>query len=115
MKDKRVEIWTDKPTRDYVFIRDTVEALVKAAETDFIGGPINIAYGREIKVIDIAKQISDRFRATLTVLDKQVPGSTRLCGDNSFAKKILKWEPKIGFEEGLDSTIEWFKKTYSSE
>lgn len=114
MRDKKVEIWTDKPTRDYVFIRDTVEALVKAAETDFIGGPINIGYGREIKVIDIAKQISDRFGATLSVLNKQVPGSTRLCGDNSFAKRILKWEPKTSFEEGLDLTIEWFKKTNSS-
>ncbi len=110
VKNNSVEIWTDKPTRDFVFINDTVSALIKAAEADFIGGPINIGCGREIKIIDIAKQITDSFGAKLTVLNKQVPGSTRLCCDNSLAKKILGWEPKTSFEEGLNLTTDWFKE-----
>ncbi len=115
MKDKKLEIWTDKPTRDFVFVNDAVDALIKAAQTDFVGGPINIGYGREIKVIDIAKQISERFDAPLSVLNKQIPGSMRMCGDNSFAKKLLGWEPTVSFEQGLDSTIEWFKKNNSHQ
>jgi len=114
IKDKAVEIWTDKPTRDFVFVHDIVAALIRSAETDFIGGPINIGFGREIKVIDIAKQITNSFNATLTVLDRQVPGSTRAWCDNSQAKKILGWEPKVSFEEGLGLTIEWFKKNSNS-
>jgi len=109
VKDKAVEIWTDKPTRDFTFVNDTVEALIKAAETDFVGGPINIGSGREIKIIDIVKQIVNKFNATLNVSNKNIPGSMRLCCDNTMAKTILGWEPKVNFEEGLDLTIEWFK------
>lgn len=110
-KNQTVEIWNDKPTRDFTFVHDTVAAFIRAAETDFVGGPINIGSGHEVKIGDIARQITESFNVNLNVANKEVSGPMRLCCDNSLAKKILSWEPKVSFEEGLGLTIDWFKNS----
>jgi len=110
IKTKEIELWSDKPTRDFTFVRDTANAFVKAAESRYIGGPINIGSGREVKTGDIARQIADSFGAKIKFLNKEVTGSMRLQCDNTKAREILGWKPEIPFEEGLDRTIEWFKQ-----
>jgi len=105
-----VELWSDKPTRDFVFVDDTVMALIKAAEADFRGGPINIGCGREINVGELGRSIATELNAKIKFLDKEVTGSIRLLCDNSMAKKVLGWSPKVKFEDGLKWTIDWFKK-----
>ena len=110
LKNNIIELWNDKPTRDFTYVKDTVNALIKGAETNYCGGPINIGSGREIKTGDIAKQIADSFGAKISFLNKEVIGSMRLCCDNRKAQKILDWKPEISFENGLKETIEWFKQ-----
>ena len=110
IKNGKVELWNDKPTRDFNFVDNTIDAFIKAAESDFVGGPINIGSGNEIKIGEIAKKITDQLGAELTFLNKDVVGPMRLCCDNTKAKEVLGWEPKVTFEEGLEKTIEWYKK-----
>lgn len=105
-----VELWSDKPTRDFVFVKDTVTALIKAAETDFRGGPINIGCGREINVGDLGKKIASDLNVEIKFLNKEIIGPNRLLCNNNMAQKVLKWEPEVKFEDGLKLTIEWFKK-----
>jgi nucleoside-diphosphate-sugar epimerase len=110
MKTKQIELWSEKPTRDFTFVLDTVNAFVKAAESKYIGGPINIGSGREVRTGDIARQIADSLGAEIKFLNKEVTGSMRLQCDNTKAREILGWQPQIPFEEGLDRTIQWFKE-----
>lgn len=110
MKKKQIELWNDKPTRDFTYVLDTVQAFIKAAESKYTGGPVNIGSGREVKTGDIARQIADSFGAEIKFLNKEVTGSMRLQCDNTKAREILGWQPKIPFEEGLDRTIKWFKE-----
>ena len=107
LEKKEIELWNEKPTRDFTFMSDTVMAFIKAAESDFVGGPINIGSGKETRVGDIAKQIAESLGAEIKFLDKEVIGSMRLCCNNSYAKKILGWEPTVSFKDGLDKAIEW--------
>jgi nucleoside-diphosphate-sugar epimerase len=110
LKRKKIEIWSDKPTRDFIFIDDVVDALVKALDTNFVGGPINLGSGLEIQVGEIAKMISSKLNSELIVLNKEVGGPMRLVCNNAKAKEILNWVPKISFNEGIEKTIDWYKK-----
>jgi len=110
LEKNTIELWSDKPTRDFTFVHDTITALMGAAESSFCGGPINVGSGREIKVADVAQQIAKQINAKLNFLNKEVVGSMRLRCDNTLAKNILNWEPKIDFPVGLNKTVEWFKK-----
>lgn len=109
LNKKIVDLWTDKPTRDFVFVDDTVKVLMKAAESDFCGGPINIGTGREIKVGDAANQIAEKLNVKLNFLNKEVSGSPRLCCNNTLAKEILNWESETSFEDGIKITLKWYE------
>jgi len=112
MKTKTIELWSEKPTRDFTFVQDTANAFVRAAESKYVGGPINIGSGHEVKTGDIARQIAESFGAEIKFLNKEVTGSMRLQCDNTKAREILGWHPSIPFEEGLERTIQWFKENY---
>lgn len=114
---KVVHIGNVRPTRDLTYVADTVEGFVKAAEhKDTIGKTINLGSNCEISIGDLAEKISslmdhsfeiavdkERFRPERSEVD-------RLWSDNSKARRIMKWEPTIPLEKGLELTIEWFRK-----
>ena len=110
MKNKEIELWSTKPIRDYIYVGDTVNALIKGLISDFSGGPINIGSGIETSTGDVAKQVAEMFDAKLRVLDKEVGGPLRQRCDYSFAKTVLGWEPIVKFGDGLKETIEWWKR-----
>ncbi len=114
LKQKRVEIWNETPTRDFTFVSDTVEAFIKAASSNYVGGPINIGSGREVAVGEIARLIAGRLGAELHVLNKPVSGSMRLACNNSLAKELIGWEPTVKFEDGLNISVDWFQKNNDS-
>ncbi len=109
MKNKEIEIWSTRPVRDYIYVKDTVNALMKALTVDFCGGPVNLGSGIETSTGEVAKKISEMFNAKLKILDKPVGGAMRQKCDYSLAKKVLGWEPTTKFEDGLKETIEWWK------
>ncbi|GAA0078696.1 NAD-dependent 4,6-dehydratase LegB [Clostridium sp. CTA-5] len=104
------------PTRDFNYVKDTVEAFVKIAESDkTIGEVINASSNNEISIGDLVKKI-----ITLSGKDVQIicdeerlrPENSevnRLLGDNSKIKELTEWTSKYSLEEGLLETIEWVK------
>lgn len=109
LKHNVIEIWNEKPTRDFTYVKDTVNSLIKAAETSYMVGPINIGSGKEINVGQVAKHMAEEMGCELKVLNKDVVGAMRMCCDNSKAKRLLNWEAKVDFREGLKNTIDWYK------
>ena len=102
------------PSRDYTYVYDIVNALVKAAESqDSIGETINIGSNFEISIGDIVKKVQSITGTSKEILldDKRIrPEKSeveRLWCDNTKAKQLLGWEPKIDFDEGLQKTIQW--------
>ena len=110
----QIELGDTRPMRDFTFVKDTVDGLIRAAENpDAIGDVFNLGTGREISVGDLAT-------TALTTLGKQKPVVSdpsrlrpaaseveRLCADNSKAKQVLGWSPSYSLEEGLVETAEW--------
>ena len=101
-------------TRDFVFVADVVEALISAMKIDY-QGEINISYGLESSLLDIREALSKALDKKILVEEKPAkPGEQRRsCLDNSLAKKVLNWEPKVNLEEGIEKTVNWAKNRNS--
>jgi NAD dependent epimerase/dehydratase len=105
------------PTRDYTYVDDIVEAFIKvAAYQKAIGETINVGSGFEISIGDIAKKVQAIAGVSKRISqdEKRIRPSNseveRLWCDNSKAKRLLKWKPRVGFEEGLRKTMEWISE-----
>jgi NAD dependent epimerase/dehydratase len=117
LRNKNIKLGSLEPTRDLMYVQDTVEGFIKMAETDkAVGETINIGTGSEISIGELAKKIIKKTNPKLKVIQeskrKRPTGSEvmRLCVDNKKAKKLLKWKPKYTLDKGLTETIGWFKK-----
>jgi nucleoside-diphosphate-sugar epimerase len=102
-------------SRDFTYIDDTTEAMVKALETEGIEGEIiNIGTGRTNKmkeILALIKKVTDAEEKQV-VIDKtrlRPKDVEILVTDNSKARKLLDWTPEITFEQGIRKTIKWYK------
>ena len=120
IKNKFIKIGNLKPTRDFTYVDDTVEAFILALKKNISGEVINIGNKFEISIkgiLDIFKKdFNYDFKA---IIDKKRVRSKksevfRLLASDVKAKKLLDWKPEYqgiaGFKKGLAKTIEWFNK-----
>lgn len=116
---RKIKLGALHPTRDFNYVKDTVNGFIAIAESDqTIGEVINIGSNYEISIGDTVKLIADLMSAEL-VLDTDAqrirPENSeveRLWAENAKAKKLAGWEPAYGqldgFKRGLKETIDWF-------
>jgi NAD dependent epimerase/dehydratase len=104
------------PTRDLNFVANTVDGfLAAAAAPAAIGQTINLGSGREISIGDLARLIGRLLGCELQIeedsrrLRPEKSEVERLLADNTLARTILGWEPRVTLEEGLTRTIEWLR------
>ena len=114
-KNKELHLGNVTSTRDFTFVSDTVEAILKASKTkSVIGEIINVGSGNEIKMLDIAKmliKISGSKMKLKTDESRLRPYDVqRLNCNNAKAQKLLNWKPKISIQKGLEITFEWAMK-----
>jgi NAD dependent epimerase/dehydratase len=113
-KDK-LTLGNTTPTRDFTFVTDTAEGFIKVAESKSTGVEINIGSGQEISIEDLAKKIISLVgRDVILEHDKERirPAHSeveRLCADNTKARKLLGWAPKVSLTDGLEKTINFIK------
>jgi len=103
------------PTRDLVYVKDTVDGFIEIAKSEkTIGEEINIATQTEISIGELAQEIINIINPTVKIVqDKQRIRPTksevrRLLGSNERIKKFTNWEQKYTLRKGLEETIEWF-------
>lgn len=105
------------PTRDLVYVGDTVRAFAALASEDkAIGQEVNIATQSEISVGDLAACLIQQINPAAHILsdDQRLrpPNSEvfRLCGSNRRIRELTGWEPSYDLDRGLAETIEWFRQ-----
>ena len=107
---------TGEETRDFTYVEDAVEGtLLAAIKEEAIGEAFNIASGRETKIRYIAELVNKLTGNPAGIVFKprrDWDKSTRRLASIEKARKILGYEPKIAFEEGLKKTVEWFKQNW---
>jgi len=114
---KEVKLGSLHPTRDLLFVEDTVEGFMEIAKSDkTLGEEINIATGKEISIGELAKKLIELINPDARiVVDKERirPEKSeveRLCGDNRKIMELTNWKPKYSLEKGLKITVDWFRE-----
>ena len=110
--ERSLPVWgTGSPSREFLYVDDAAEGIVRAAEVMDEPTPINLGTGMEIRIRDLVELIAKLtgFKGELAWDASKPDGQPRRCLDTSRAKKLLGWEAKVGFEEGLRRTIEWYR------
>lgn len=113
---ERIELGSLTPTRDFNYVKDTVNGFIAMYESDrTIGQEINIATQREISIGDLAqeliKQINPKARIVCDDQRRRPVNSevNRLLGSNEKIRQLTDWVPQYSFEEGLAETIFFFQ------
>lgn len=111
----RLTLGNTTPTRDFTFVTDTAEGFIKVAESESVGMEINIGSGREISIEDLTKKIISLVGRDIVIehnKERVRPAHSevqRLCADNTRARNVLGWAPKVSLTHGLEKTISFIK------
>jgi NAD dependent epimerase/dehydratase len=124
---KEIKLGDLTPTRDLLYVKDTVEGFLAIAKTEkLIGEDVNIATSSEISVKDLAETLIRNINPEAKIISDDIrlrPEKSevfRLFGSNEKLKSLTSWSPKYSLDKGLQETIAWFKnplnlKSYKSD
>jgi len=111
IKQNPFVVWGDgQQIRNWTYIDDIVEGTLLAAEKVDDGTAVNLGTTERIRVIDAVKEIMryTGFEADIEFHPEMPTGPLNRVADNSLSKRLLGWEPKVKFIDGLHRTIDWY-------
>jgi UDP-glucuronate decarboxylase len=102
-----------KQTRSFCYVSDLVDGIYKLLMLGHpIESPINLGNPNEFTMIELAQKVIELTRSKSKIIYEKLPiddPRTRK-PDISLAKKILRWEPKIDINDGINLSIDYFRK-----
>lgn len=112
-----VTIWgSGKPIRDWLYVKDGVEGILRATAVYSDIEPLNIASGIGISVKDLAEAIKKAagYKGRFIYDTNRPDGALHKTFGIKKMKKVLKWLPETPTEEGIKETYTWFSKNYKT-
>jgi GDP-L-fucose synthase len=102
---------TGSATREFLYVDDAAEGIVRAAEAMEEPVPINLGGGSEIAIRDLVAKIAAAcgFNGRIVWDTSKPDGQPRRGLDISRARSLLGWEPRQSFDEGLAATVAWWR------
>jgi GDP-L-fucose synthase len=110
--EKKIVVWGDgSASREFLHARDAADGIVAAAERYGKSDPVNLGAGFEIRIRDLVPLVARlcRFEGDLVWDTTKPNGQPRRMLDTSTALREFGWKARIGFEDGLRETVEWFE------
>jgi dTDP-glucose 4,6-dehydratase len=111
-----VRLGSTTPTRDFTYVSDTVAGFLRAGECpEAVGRVVNLGTGCEIAVSELVRMIGVLIGAPIEVaedVERVRPVASevdRLRADNTLARTLLGWVPRVPLEQGLEQTIGWLR------
>lgn len=107
---KAIELYGTNSARDYTYIDDAVEGILRALTYNEKSDVFNIGSSQPIPLLEVVKEMKQFFPEMKFVETKRQLGDVAWTwADITKAKKLLGFEPKTTFQEGLRKTVEWAK------
>ncbi len=100
-------------TRDFIYVADTVRALILAYEREESRGQIiNLGSGKDISINSLLQGICDYmgYDGEWDHRPARTSDVRNLCADSGLAKRLLGFEPEIDFREGIVRTLDWYSE-----
>jgi len=104
-------------TRSFCYVDDLIDGLIALMESDdHVTGPINLGNPTELSILGIAEKILGLTNSQSEIVFKPLPADDprQRQPDIRLARDLLNWKHKIGLEDGLERTIEYFDKVLSA-
>jgi dTDP-glucose 4,6-dehydratase len=97
-------------TRSFCYVSDMVEGLLRLAEEDY-DGPVNLGNPDEVTVLDLAREIIAMTGSSSRLEFGPMPEDdpVRRRPDIALARRVLGWAPRVGREDGLRRTLEYYR------
>ncbi|MGA1194608.1 MAG: UDP-glucuronic acid decarboxylase family protein [Kiritimatiellia bacterium] len=111
LKNEPITVFGDgSQTRSFCYVSDLIAGIYALSQSDEVN-PVNIGNPSEMSVKQFAEVIRDRCGSSSEIVYKPLPvDDPKIRQPNiTRAREILKWEPKVNLDEGLESTIAYFK------
>jgi dTDP-glucose 4,6-dehydratase len=114
LRGEPITVYGDgKQTRSFCYVSDLIDGIFRLSQADrSVSGPINIGNPTERTMLEFAQEIKKLTGSDSQIVFVPLPTSDdpkQRRPDNTKARQILGWEPKVSLEDGLRATIEYFK------
>ncbi|MEX2554441.1 MAG: GDP-mannose 4,6-dehydratase [Actinomycetota bacterium] len=115
LRKEELKMTQARQTREFNYVEDLADGFVKAATTPDVNGELfNIGGGEEISMRDVATQIlevmGNPIEPQFGALPERPTEIMRMYCDSSKARQRLGWEPSHSLRDGLEKTIEWYRR-----
>ena len=102
---------TGRQTRSFCYVSDLVDGILRLMDSD-LNDPVNIGNPHEMTIEEIARTIIRMTGSKSTLVYRPLPEDDPKVRqpDITRARTLLGWEPKVGLEEGLTRTLDYFRK-----
>ncbi|MFW5877440.1 MAG: GDP-L-fucose synthase family protein [Myxococcota bacterium] len=107
-----IQCWgTGKASREFLYVTDAAEGILRATEVVDEPTPINLGTGAEITIRNLVEQIAELsgFEGEIRWDPSRPDGQPRRCLDVTRARRLLDWEAEVELRDGLARTIEWWR------
>ncbi len=111
LRNEDVTVFGDgRQTRSFTYITDLVDGILRLMESN-VNEPVNIGNPREMTLEDLARAIIRMTESTSSIVYRPLPEDDPKVRqpDITRAKTLLGWEPKVALEQGLETTIAYFR------
>lgn len=116
--EPEVIVWgTGKPVREWLYVDDGAEAMIRALNIKSYNQPINIGVAKGLSIEKMAYMIKELvgYEGNLYFDSSKTDGAPYKTVDGTIGAELLKWKPEIEIEEGIQKTIEWYYKNKFKE
>ncbi len=110
-----VVVWgTGKPVREWLYVDDGAEVLIKALEIEPIIEPVNVGVGKGVSILELAELIKEvvGYQGKITLDETKPDGAPHKTMDNTRLRDIFNWVPPTSLREGIKKTAKWYMDNF---
>ena len=102
-------------TRSFCYVDDLIEGFLRLMEQEKTVGPVNIGNPGEFTMLELAELVLKKVGGKSKIVHQDLPADDprQRQPDISLAKKYLEWQPSVPLEQGIEKTIDYFRKEFA--
>jgi nucleoside-diphosphate-sugar epimerase len=115
MRDRRAEMWSVRPERDFIYVADAARAVIQLLDADY-NGTLNLGTGTLSPVSIVREVLMEMSGFPIEVLDVPVQGPMQFQCDMTTLRQLIDWTPRYSTQEGIRETwrkmASWLGRPY---